>query len=93
MFIGEGTIGKLKEGMMDEINVLLPEVIGQYADNMSQKIDIQKIVTTKVTNFSSDKLEEILQSIMKTEFRFVEILGGVLGFVIGLVQVAITLLQ
>ena len=93
MFIGEGTIGKLKEGMMEEINVLLPEVIGQYTDNMSQKLDIQKIVTTKVTNFSSDKLEEILQSIMKTEFRFVEILGGVLGFIIGLLQVAITLLQ
>jgi len=45
----------------------------------------------KVSGVSSDKLEEILMSIMAREFRFVEILGGVLGFLIGLVQVAITL--
>lgn len=93
MFIGENTIGKLKEGMMDEINVLLPQVIGKYTDNLKQKIDIEKMVTEKVAAFSSDKLEEILQSIMKKEFRFVEILGGVLGFIIGLLQVGITLLQ
>lgn len=93
MFIGEGTIGKLKEGMMEEIGTLLPQVIGQYTDSLQQKINIEKIVTDKVTNFSSDKLEEILQSIMKKEFRFVEILGGVLGFIIGLMQVGITLLQ
>lgn len=93
MFIGEGTIGKLKEGMMEEIGTLLPEVIGQYTDSLQQKINIEKIVTEKVTNFSSDKLEEILNSIMKKEFFFVEILGGILGFVIGLVQIGITLLQ
>lgn len=93
MFIGEGTISKLKEGMMEEIGTLLPQVIGQYTDSLQQKIDIEKIVTEKVSNFSSDKLEEILQSIMKKELRFVEILGGVLGFLIGLMQVGITLLQ
>lgn len=93
MFIGEGTIAKLKEGMMEEINTLLPQVIGQYTDTLQQKIDIEKIVTDKVSNFSSEKLEEILQAIMSKEFRFVEILGGILGFLIGLMQVGITLLQ
>ena len=64
MFIGDSTIGKLKEGMMEEINGLLPEVIGKYADNLSQKMDIEKMVTDKVANFSSDKLEEILTAMM-----------------------------
>lgn len=93
MFIGDNTIGKLKEGMMEEINTLLPEVIGKYADGLSQKVDIEKMVTDKVANFSSDKLEEILVSIMNKEFRFVEIIGGVLGFLIGLIQVLLTSLQ
>ncbi|OSZ78889.1 DUF445 domain-containing protein [Chitinophagaceae bacterium IBVUCB1] len=92
MFIGDNTIGKLKDGMMEEINSLLPEVIGRYADNLSQKVDVEKMVTEKVANFSSDKLEEILTAIMSKEFRFVEIIGGVLGFVIGLVQILLTLL-
>lgn len=93
MFIGDSTIEKLKEGMMEEINTLLPQVIGQYTTSLQQSIDIEKIVTEKVNNFSSDKLEDILQSIMKKEFRFVEILGGVLGFIIGLLQIALTMLQ
>ncbi|MBN8669581.1 MAG: DUF445 domain-containing protein [Flavipsychrobacter sp.] len=90
MFIGDSTIGKLKEGMMEEINGLLPEVIGKYADNLSQKMDIEKMVTDKVANFSSDKLEEILTAIMSKEFRFVEIIGGVLGFIIGVIQIFLT---
>lgn len=93
MFIGDNTINKLKDGMMEEINVLLPEVIDQYTHGLAEKINIEAMVTEKVAAFSTDKLEEILQAIMKKEFRFVEILGGVVGFLIGLLQVAITLLQ
>lgn len=93
MFIGDNTINKLKDGMMDEINVLLPDVIDRYTQGLGEKIDIEQMVTEKVAAFSSDKLEGILNSIMKKEFRFVEILGGVLGFIIGLLQVALTLLQ
>lgn len=93
MFIGDNTINKLKDGMMEEINVLLPDVIDRYTQGLSEKIDIEQMVTEKVAAFSSDKLEEILNAIMKKEFRFVEVLGGVLGFIIGLLQVAISLLQ
>lgn len=93
MFVTGKTLDKIKDGMMEEINTLLPQIISQYTDSLKQKIDIEQMVTDKVANFSSDKLEEILTAIMKKEFRFVEILGGVLGFLIGLLQVAITLLQ
>ena len=48
------------------------------------------MVREKVSSFSSDKLEEILFAIMKREFRFVELVGAVLGFLIGSVQLAIT---
>ena len=91
MFIGEGTLQKLKEGLMEEIDVLLPELIQQFTHNLAEHIDIEKIVTEKVANFSSDKLEAILIGIMQKEFRFVEIIGGVLGFLIGLVQIFLTM--
>ncbi len=93
MFVTGKTLDKIKEGMMDEINALLPQIIGEYTEGLQEKIDIEQMVTEKVAGFSSDKLEEILFAIMKKEFRFVEILGGVVGFLIGLLQVAITLLQ
>ena len=92
MFVGQGTMVKIKEGLMEEINLMLPEVIGQYADNLSQNINVEKIVTDKINNFSSDKLEEILQAVMKKEFRFIELIGGVFGFLIGLVQMMLALI-
>ena len=92
MFVGDGTMLKIKEGMLEEIALLLPEIINRYTDDLSARIDIEKMVTEKVSNFSSDKLEEILQSVMKKEFRFLEIIGGVLGFAIGLIQMGLALI-
>lgn len=90
MFIGDGTITKIKTVFMEEMEILLPRLIHQYVENHRSELDLEKIVTEKVSGFSSDKLEDILNSIMKKEFRFVEIIGGVLGFIIGLLQVLIT---
>lgn len=90
MFIGEKTISQLKGHFMNELEALFPVLMKRYMGNLQAELDLEKIVTEKVSGFSSDKLEEILMSIMSKEFRFVEILGGVLGFIIGLLQVAIT---
>ncbi len=90
MFIGDKTIGKLKESFMKEIEILFPQVMKQYAANLKDELDLEQIVITKVAGFSSDKLEEVLLQIMSKEFRFVEIIGAVIGFIIGLVQVIIT---
>lgn len=92
MFVSDGMMQKLKEGLLEEIETLLPQLINKYTDNLSAQINIEKIVSDKVSTFSSDKLEAILVGIMSKEFRFVEIIGGVLGFLIGLLQVIITLL-
>lgn len=92
MFIGDKTINSLKEVFMKELEILFPQVMKQYAANLKTELDLEHIVIQKVSNFSSDKLEEILYQIMSKEFRFVEILGAVIGFIIGVVQVAITVL-
>lgn len=90
MFVGAGMLQKIKEGLLEEIEVLLPQVIDRFASNLNSTMDIQRIVEDKVRAFSSDKLEEMLVSILNKEFRFVELVGGVLGFLIGLVQVLLT---
>ena len=92
MFIGNKTIESLKTMFMQEIELLFPSVMKQFAGNIKDELDLEKIVTQKVSAFSSDKLEEILYQIMSKEFRFVELIGAVIGFLIGLLQVGITLL-
>ncbi|HEX8462425.1 MAG TPA: DUF445 family protein [Segetibacter sp.] len=91
MLIGEKTIGQVKEVFMKELEELFPVLMQQYMTTLKSDLDLEKIVIEKVGNFSSDKLEDILNQIMSTEFRFVEIIGAVLGFIIGLVQVLITI--
>lgn len=92
MFIGDKTITKLRDSFMQEIRSLFPVVMKAYAENLKSGLDLEKIVSEKVAGFSSDKLEELLYQIMSKEFRFVEIIGAVIGFLIGSIQVAITLL-
>jgi uncharacterized membrane protein YheB (UPF0754 family) len=77
---------------MQELETMFPEIIGSYMKQLESDLDLEKMVTEKVTGFSSDKMENILNQIMSKEFRFVEIIGGVLGLLIGILQVLITLL-
>lgn len=90
MFIGDKTIERMKAALMNEIESLFPQVMKQYAGNLKSELDLEHIVIQKVSSFSSDKLEEILYQIMSKEFRFVEVIGAVIGFLIGSVQVLIT---
>ncbi|MCE3281837.1 MAG: hypothetical protein K0Q66_574 [Chitinophagaceae bacterium] len=92
MFIGDKTISQLKEVFLSELRTLFPALMGNYMDKLKDDLDLEKIVVAKVSSFSSDKLESILNQIMSKEFKFVEIIGGVLGFLIGLLQVLLTLL-
>ena len=90
LFIGDKTIKSLKKTFMQELEILFPQLMKSYAGHLQEELDLEKIVTEKVSAFSSDKLEDILYQIMSKEFRFVEILGGIIGFIIGIVQVMIT---
>ncbi|NDC42917.1 MAG: DUF445 family protein, partial [Chitinophagia bacterium] len=36
MFVGQGMIEKIKEGLMEEITEMLPQVINKYVDNLTE---------------------------------------------------------
>lgn len=91
MFIGDKTIQQMKAVFMTELKELFPGIMRSYMGNLQRDLDLEKIVIEKVKGFSTDKLEQILNDIMSKEFRFIEILGGVLGFLIGIIQVILTL--
>jgi len=93
MLIGDKTIAQVKGVFIKELEEIFPVLMGQYMNSLKNELDLEKIVIEKVGSFSSNKLEEILNQIMSTEFRFVEIIGAVLGFIIGLLQILLTLLS
>jgi len=93
MFIGEKTIGQLKATFMTELAELFPVIMKNYVANLKNDLDLEAIVVDKIANFSSDKLETMLNQILTREFRFVEVIGAALGFFIGLLQIFLTLLM
>jgi uncharacterized membrane protein YheB (UPF0754 family) len=89
MFLGSGMIDKVKQSLVENLAKAIPELGGTFATHLEKNMDVETIVREKVEDFSSDKLEEMLLSILKREFRFIECVGAVLGFLIGLTQLGI----
>ena len=89
MIMGDDLRNKIKVTLLEEFNLMLPEVIEKYASKVEEQIDIKEIVKGKVEAFSFEKLEEVMLSIMSKEFKFIELIGAVLGFLIGLIQVGL----
>ena len=93
MFIGDKTINQLKAAFLVELETLFPILMKNYMVTLEKDLDLEKIVTEKVASFSSEKLEDILNQITKKEFQFLEVIGGVFGFLIGLIQILIQIVS
>ena len=93
MFLNKEVKNKIKNTLHQEFQNILPDLLNKYSEKIEKDIDVRKIVYEKVAAFSSEKLEQMLFSIMKKEFKTIEILGGVLGFLIGIIQLLIIQLQ
>lgn len=87
------TLVKLKAAFADELIEQLPNLITRLTTPKAGSLDVQQLVEDRVRAFSTDKLEKMLYDILAKEFRFIEILGAVLGFIIGALQLAFILLM
>ena len=65
------------------------EIFSNYAE---ENIDFEIIISDKISNFSLDKLEEIVTLLAKKELKHIEVIGAILGGLIGVAQYLITLL-
>ncbi|EKD28664.1 MAG: YheB, partial [uncultured bacterium] len=89
MFMNTTLIRTVKEALLVELKAIVNIMIEKLGQELHESIDVHQIVKEKVESFSSEKLEEIIFTIMKKEFVFIELIGGVLGFIIGLFQTAL----
>ncbi len=67
-------------------DAIINDLIRKNIDKVSKEISISEIVEEKIKSFEIERIEEIIISIAKSELKHIEILGGILGFVIGIVQ-------
>jgi len=92
MLIGDKTIGQLKGAFLSELETLFPILMKNYAGKLQEDIDIRTIVREKIATVNTSDLEKIIITNAKDKIRSLELLFAGLGFVIGIVQVAILVL-
>jgi uncharacterized membrane protein YheB (UPF0754 family) len=92
MMLTQATREKLETLLLMEVEALLPELGERMLDTLEEQMNFQQIVEEKVRAFDLAKLEQIILDIARRELRAIELLGGLLGFLIGLIQIAILML-
>ena len=92
MFLSDEMVEKVTKLFQCELQDFLAESAAGLGNKLEENLDIKEMVKEKVNGFSSEKLESLLNQLMKKEFRFIEIIGAFIGFVIGCLQVGLTIL-
>lgn len=75
--------------MIRDIQNAIPGVVDKYVASLQQNVSIYEMVREKVENFSDERLEDLILSITSKEFKFIEVVGAVLGFLIASIQIVI----
>ncbi|MGB9825453.1 MAG: DUF445 domain-containing protein, partial [Desulfofundulus sp.] len=77
----------LAEQVKKELPPLVNELVNRFGEKLKGDLCMSKVVEEQVNSFSLEQLERIITSVASRELKHIEILGGVLGFIIGLLQV------
>jgi uncharacterized membrane protein YheB (UPF0754 family) len=77
----------VKRALITELVNLFPIEVDAAIKQLVEKVDIKKTVAMRVEQFEFEQLEKLVYRVASTELNWVVYLGGVLGFIIGLLQV------
>lgn len=85
------TFKELIQGYLDdiveqEISATVTDLSEELVNKATDRINIQKMIEDKINELDLEKLEDIILSIAKKELKHIEVLGLVLGFLIGIIQ-------
>jgi len=78
--VKEENLNKLKEFLMGWIN----KGVCRAAEFAAHNMDVQSMVEDKMNSFEMGEAEEIILSVVHKQLKAITIVGGVLGFIIGL---------
>lgn len=92
MFVQGAMLEQVKGMLAAQMTARFPEFVERVVGKIEHKLDVSEIVRAKVEGFDLSKLEAIIYEVSARELKTIELLGGVLGFIVGLAQDAIIIL-
>jgi uncharacterized membrane protein YheB (UPF0754 family) len=79
----------LREVVSRETSLLIGEVSGQVTEQIRQEAQVGELVEAKVNAFDLDQLESLVVDLASNELKHIELMGALLGFIVGLGQLLI----
>jgi uncharacterized membrane protein YheB (UPF0754 family) len=90
--VNDKLLYNLNKMALDSLAAETEPLLEKVSTEVEKHIAVRKIVEEKIHAFDLDQLESIVRKLAHREFRSIEILGAVIGLLIGLVQCALLIL-
>lgn len=89
----------LNDKVLEEIKIAIKKIIFEnkeqvlsfFFDYIEENIDFKRIIVDKISNFSLEKTEQVILELAKKELKHIEVIGAILGAIIGFFQYLIFL--
>ncbi len=91
LFLNESIIKQIRNFVKKTILENKDEIISKLLTAFENSVDLKKIIVEKVDEFSLEDLERITFQLAKKELKHIELVGAVLGGVIGAIQFVVTI--
>ncbi|MGE3163540.1 MAG: DUF445 domain-containing protein [Planctomycetota bacterium] len=86
MFVPGDLVSSLKAKVEEEVILFIESMSGELRQGIAEQLDVHEMVRSRIEGYDLDRLEQIVNRIASQELRHIEVLGGVLGVLIGLVE-------
>lgn len=77
---------QVRTAVRREVEQVLTEVLDDVKGWLRREVDLRRLVEERVQGFDLEQLEAVITGVARNELRYVELMGGVLGALIGLGQ-------
>lgn len=91
MFLNDVILKQISDIIKKSIIENKDMIMAVILETIEKNVDFKEIITEKINSFSLEKLEEIVFALAKKELKHIEIIGAILGALIGMVQFIITI--
>lgn len=91
MFMSEDMLRKIKNMIKTSILENKDTIIEMFSNYLEEKVNFREIIIKNVDGFSLEKLEDITYSLAKKELKHIEVVGAILGGIIGFFQFGVSL--
>ncbi len=73
----------VRDGMYDSIRKMASQMLAMEVPGLVDSLNLRHIVAEKVDSLDLFRLERLLLSIMEEQFKYINLFGALLGFIIG----------